>query len=337
MYCEHFGLRQFPFALTPNTTNFFRGGNRGLILESLRYALKRGDGMLKVVGEVGSGKTMLCRMLESQLPPDYDSVYLDNPGLDPDDLLNAIALELGLPTAEASSRLPVLNIIKQELIARYARGRRVVLLVEEAQNMSLESMEEMRLLSNLETRDCKLLQIILFGQPELDDLLSRQQIRQLRDRIVHSFYLNPLNASQVNDYLMHRLFAAGYTGPDIFSRGAIRRLTRASGGLMRKLNVIADKSLLSAYMNSSFVVRSTHIRRAAKDNRMPTARTVRIPLLKLFFVLAISVAVLLVWGQSDVLERYVDSLAPDKKLMSGLYGCPPAATIPVSEQETNFV
>ena len=265
MYCEHFGLRQYPFTLTPDTANFYQGGNRGPILNSLLYAIDRGDGLVKVVGEVGSGKTMLCRMLESILPDSVDTVYLDNPSLGPEDLLSAIFIELGLRQEGPVHRLFMVNTIKSELIKRHRAGRRIVLLVEEAQNMSLETLEELRLLSNLETSQSKLLQIVLFGQPELDDKLLSYSIRQLRDRIVHSFYLTPLDYEDVNQYILHRLRRAGYRGPNNFSSPAIKRITRSSEGLLRRINVITDKVMLAAYASNTHLITGRHVRAAVND------------------------------------------------------------------------
>ncbi len=270
MYCEHFGLRQYPFALTPDTSNFYQGGNRGPILNSLLYAIDRGDGLIKVVGEVGSGKTMLCRMVESILPASADSVYLDNPTLGPEDLLSAIFYELGLSHDGPVHRLFMINHIKHELIKRHQLGRRVVLLVEEAQNMSLESLEELRLLSNLETSQSKLLQIVLFGQPELDEKLLHYGIRQLRDRIVHSFYLTPLDYDEVNRYILHRLRRAGYRGPNNFSTPAIKSIARSSQGLLRRINVIADKVMLAAYAGNAHLITGRHVKAAVRDSEIAT-------------------------------------------------------------------
>ena len=152
MYCEHFGLEEPPFRITPDTRFFFSGGNRGAVLGGLVYAITRGEGIIKVVGEVGSGKTMLCRMLELGLPPHVEVAYLANPHLRPDDVPQAIAAEMGLPVAAGATRLQVLRILQETLLAKHADGRQVVLFIEEAQGMPLETLEEIRLLSNLETQ-----------------------------------------------------------------------------------------------------------------------------------------------------------------------------------------
>ena len=244
MYLDYFGLKEAPFRITPNTDYWYAGGQRGEILAALLYAIAHGEGIIKVVGEVGSGKTMLCRKLAAQLPDTIDSIYLGNPSLDPDDMLAAILADLGeSPTTGRQARLAQLNAV---LLARHEAGRRVVVFVEEAQGIALDNLEFLRLLTNLETATDKLLQIVLFGQPELDTQLADPRIRQLSDRITLSLYLSPLNESEVADYLRARLAVAGYRGPDLFPAALITRLTRLSAGLSRRTNVLADNTLLAA-------------------------------------------------------------------------------------------
>ena len=266
MYERHFGLTKPPFRITPDPEFFFPGGNRGAILEALLYATARGEGIVKVVGEVGSGKTMLCRMLERELPADCEIVYVANPRLAPDVVLHAIATELGLPAAPEDSRLRVLHALQDYLLARHAAGKRVVMFIEEAQAMPVETLEEIRLLSNLETTQAKLLQIVLFGQPELDDKLALHEIRQLRERITHGFELTPLKRDQIRDYLDARLRASGFRGERLFAPAAIRAIARASEGLLRRINVLADKALLAAYAEQASEVSGAHVQRAVADS-----------------------------------------------------------------------
>ena len=266
MYEQHFGLARAPFRITPDPEFFFPGGNRGAVLQALIYAIARGEGIVKVVGEVGSGKTMLCRMLERELPADCEIVYVANPRLDPDTVLHAIATELGLAAAPEDSKLKVLHGLHDYLLAKHAAGRRVVMFIEEAQAMAVETLEEIRLLSNLETTQAKLLQIVLFGQPELDDKLALHEIRQLRERITHGFDLTPLKREQIRDYLQARLRASGYRGDGLFAPGAIRAIESASLGLLRRINVLADKALLAAYAGQASQVERDHVRRAVADS-----------------------------------------------------------------------
>jgi type II secretory pathway predicted ATPase ExeA len=272
MYYEHFGLTQAPFKITPNTDFFFTGGNRGPVLEALIYAITHGEGIVKVSGEVGSGKTMLCNMLQNRLPPNVESVYLAHPSVAPEEALHAIAFELGLGIDRHADRLEVMHALQQHLLQQHAAGHRVVLFIEESQSMPLATLEEIRLLSNLETRSDKLLQMVLFGQPELDEILRRPDIRQLRDRIAHSFRLDPLGDDEVREYLMFRMRAAGYRGPEIFSPTVVRQIARASSGLTRRINLIADKALLAAFSENTHTIEPRHVRAALRDSEFGQAR-----------------------------------------------------------------
>lgn len=269
MYQAHFGLQGQPFQNTPDTQVFFPGGQRGAVLEALLYAVRRGDAIVKVVGEVGSGKTMLCRMLETRLPTGTEIVYLANPSLSPSHVLHAIALELKLPLNADDNKLAVLHSLQEHLLSLHAAGRRAVLLVEEAQRMPPDTLEEIRLLSNLETRDSKLLQIVLFGQPELDLTLAQPGMRQFTDRIAHSFYLEPFSCEDVRDYIHLRLAAASTVRAiPLFTPRALRAIHRASRGFVRRINFLADKALLAAFAESAQQVFVRHVRRAARDNAL---------------------------------------------------------------------
>ena len=271
MYLEHFGLDQPPFRITPDTRVFYPGGDRGAVLEGLVWAVENGEGIVKVVGEVGSGKTVLCRMLAQRLGDAVDVVYLVNPDLGPAEVVPAVARELGLDL-QAADRLAQQHALHAELVERHAAGRQVVVLIEEAQNMPLATLESLRLLSNLETDDAKLLQMVLFGQPELDDNLDGREIRQLRERITHGFDLRPLPRREVARYLNFRMRAAGYRGPELFGPRVARALDRRAGGLIRRLNVLADKCLLAAYADGTHRVTRGHVRRAVRDLRPPPGR-----------------------------------------------------------------
>jgi type II secretory pathway predicted ATPase ExeA/septal ring-binding cell division protein DamX len=266
MYYAHFGLREPPFKITPNTEVFFKGGNRGAVLDALMYAIQSGEGIIKVVGEVGSGKTMLCRMLQTILPLQIESIYLANPSVAPEDVLHAIAFELQLKLPKNADRLKVMQALQTHLLKRHEAGKQVVIFVEEAQGMPLATLEEIRLLSNLETKHDKLLQIVLFGQPELDENLNQTNIRQLRERITHSFNLAPLQSEEIGEYLIFRLRAAGYFGPHLFNPPAIRKLSNAAQGLVRRVNILADKALLSAYAENVYQVTPKHVEAAIADS-----------------------------------------------------------------------
>jgi MSHA biogenesis protein MshM len=264
MYLDHFGLQQAPFRITPHTEFFFAGANRGATLEALCYAITHDEGIVKVSGEVGSGKTMLCRMLLEKLPDNVETVYLANPTLSRDEILLAIAAELRIPLPEERSHL-LLRALQERLLEIYAAGRQVVALIDEAHAMPAEALEEIRLLSNLESSRHKLLQIVLFGQPELDQRLGESAMRQLNDRITHNFRLEPLHRRDVAGYLMFRLRAAGYRGPDLFTKGAIQLISKASEGLTRRINILADKALLAAFAEGGHQIDCRQVRAAVRD------------------------------------------------------------------------
>lgn len=294
MYYEHFGLRRAPFGITPDTQLFYAGGKRGDVLDALVYAITHGEGIVKVVGEVGSGKTMLCRMLQTRLPPTVEVVYLSNPRIDPGDVIFAIAAELHLPLPSSAPRLQVQHALQELLLARHAENRRVVVFVEEAQGMPLDTLEEIRLLTNLETEREKLLQIVLFGQPELDVHLADPRIRQLRERITHSFNLGPLTGSVIADYVGHRLRAAGHPTGDVFERGALGLLVRISRGLMRRVNVMADKALLAAFADGQRRVTYRHMLAALLDSEYGTP--VKSPRLWIAAAALAAIAAIIAWS-----------------------------------------
>lgn len=270
MYLDHFGLDQPPFKITPNTEFFYTGGNRGAILDALLYAILHGEGIVKVTGEIGSGKTMLCRMLESLLPQNVEAIYLANPSLSREEVFHAIAGELNLAT-DGKRASETIRLMQNYLIEKHAAGRQVVLLVEEAQAMPLDTLEEIRLLSNLETSHHKLLQIVLFGQPELDENLNLPGMRQLKERITHNFKVPPLAQADIPEYLMFRMRAAGYRGPDIFSSGAVKLIAAASRGITRRINVLADKALLAAFAENTHAIQPKHVKAAIKDSEFSAA------------------------------------------------------------------
>ncbi len=278
IYLDHCGLSEPPFRITPQTAWFFAGAQRGALLDALLYAIENDEGIMKISGEVGTGKTMLCGMLIERLPTDAQVIYLTNPSLSPQALLQTVALELGI---EDANSLTILRQIGQALIERYAAGRRIVIIIDEAHAMPAESLEQVRLLSKLEGANRKLLQIVLFGQPELDELLALREMRSLHDRITQHFSLAPLSEKEVTAYLQHRLEAAGYRGPDLFNRPAVRIMTYASKGLTRRINILADKTLMAAFAAKTRNVTRRHVRQAAADARysLPPVKRFGAPLL----------------------------------------------------------
>jgi MSHA biogenesis protein MshM len=265
MYLEHFGLEQPPFTITPDTDFFLNEGSHNEALNVLFVALRSGEGFIKVTGEVGTGKTLLCRKLLNTLGEDFVTAYIPNPFLNPVALRMALAEELDMEFARNIGQHRLLKAITERLVQLKAAGKHVVLLLDEAQAVPDESLEALRLLTNLETEKSKLLQVVLFGQPELDRRLQQNHLRQLKQRILFSYRLRPLDRKTLAVYINHRILIAGYRGTSLFTRGALRSLYRNSRGIPRLINILSHKALMSAYGQGDRRVVAGHIRRAAAD------------------------------------------------------------------------
>ena len=273
MYLEHFGIDEPPFKITPVTDFFFPGANRAEILDALLYAISESEGIIKITGEVGSGKTMLCRMLLERFPDKIEAVYLANPSLSREEMLYAIADGLNL-NLEGQRVNIILQTLQNHLESKISEGKRVVILVDEAHAMPLETMEELRLLYNLQVGNHKLLQIVLFGQPELNEKLNQPNMRQLKDRIIHHFSMLPLSQNIIESYLLFRMRTAGYRGPSPFSAPAATLIGKASQGLMRRVNILADKALLAAFVENTHSVEVRHVQAAIRDSELsPQSQT----------------------------------------------------------------
>lgn len=265
MYRQYFGLKEHPFSLTPDTQFYYNSQSHREVLSTLLLALRHSEGFIKVVGEVGTGKTLLSRKLLSSLSSQYLTAYIPNPYLTPDELKWFLAEELGIRYSPEIPSYQLLKEINLRLVELAQQRRQVVLIVDEAQAMPRETIEALRLLTNLETEKNKLLQVVLFGQPELDALLDRPDLRQLKQRIVFSEYLQTIPKDSITDYLEYRLMSAGRAGGNLFSRSATRLLYKASGGVPRLINVIAHKALLAAYGQASHRVLRRHMVSAIID------------------------------------------------------------------------
>jgi MSHA biogenesis protein MshM len=320
MYHSHFGLSQSPFSITPNPDFFYSGSKRGDILNALLYAVEHGEGIIKVTGEVGSGKTMLCRMLAGMMPKNVEVIFLVNPTLSREEVMFTIAGELEINT-EGKRPDEVIRLLHQDLIAKHISGKQVVLLVEEAQAMPFETLEEIRLFSNLETAQHKLLQIVLFGQPELDDNLSQSHMRQLKERITHNFKVPPMDPGLISDFLMFRMRTAGYHGPDLFTKDSIHLLADVSEGIIRRINILADKALLSAFAENTHAIEVRHIRAAIKDSEF-TSNKKKLPLKLvyiagfLFFVLVVETYFVVqhFWSKKENVQTENKVVVIDKNL-----------------------
>lgn len=265
MYETHFGLREAPFALTPNTRYFLRSSTHWEALKLLLVSLQQREGFIKISGEVGTGKTMLCRMLLNGLPEQAVTAYLPNPQLTPEGLFSALADELDLTLPDPGNTHRTLSLLTQHLIELASQEKTVVMVIDEAQAMPEDTLEALRLLTNLETESRKLLQVVLFGQPELDEVLNRPSLRQLKQRISFQYRLKTLDRRGVADYVQHRLHQAGYNGSRLFSPGALRLLARAADGTPRLINILAHKALIAAYGKGATNVTRRHVRLAVKD------------------------------------------------------------------------
>ncbi len=265
MYLGHYGLRELPFTLTPDTSYYFELASHREALNVLLVALRAGEGFLKLTGEVGTGKTLLCRKLLDALEREAETAYIPNPFLNPNALRLAVAEELGLRFPRNLGQHRLLKLITARLVELHRAGRRVVLLIDEAQALPDESMEAVRLLTNLETEKAKLLQVVLLGQPELDARLARPGLRQLRQRITFSHRLRPMDEAECAAYLSHRLTVAGYQGPPLFEPRAVRLLHRSSRGIPRLVNILAHKALLVGFGRGDRRIGPAHVRRAVAD------------------------------------------------------------------------
>ena len=265
MYKTHFGLREVPFGITPDTSFFFTSPHSQEALNTLLVAARSGEGFIKITGEVGTGKTLLCRKFMATLGDEFVTAYIPNPYLEPRTLMLALADELEIMLDKDVDQHQLLKAITQRLVTLAAQDMRVLLCLDEAQAIPLESLEALRLLTNLETEKRKLLQIVLFGQPELNRKLELDSIRQLAQRISFHYHLGPLTRDDMEYYIGHRLRVAGFTGSRLFSRGAIAKLFSASGGIPRLVNILAHKSLMLCYGEGKQQVSRRYVSVAAKD------------------------------------------------------------------------
>ncbi len=265
MYTVHFGLREIPFGITPDTSFFFTSPHSQEALNTLLVAAKNGEGFIKITGEVGTGKTLLCRKFMATLDPEFVTAYIPNPFLEPRTLMMALADELEITLERDVDQHQLLKSITLRLVELTSQGRRVLLCLDEAQAIPLESLEALRLLTNLETEKRKLLQIVLFGQPELNRKLEEESIRQLAQRITFHYHLGPLTSDELEYYLAHRLRIAGFAGARLFSRSAVKALYRESGGVPRLVNILSHKAMMLAYGEGLHQISKAHINAASDD------------------------------------------------------------------------
>lgn len=265
MYLYHYGLTELPFTLTPNTNFFLALEPHNEALAVLLTALKTGEGFIKIIGEVGTGKTLVCRKLLNEIPEHFFTAYIPNPYLNPDELRRAVALELGVKQAQRMSVQLLTQRIQNRLLELHNQGHSVVLILDEAQALPAESLEALRLFTNLETETRKLLQVVLFAQPELDERLATKEFRQLHQRITFSYRLRAMNFNEVEHYIQYRLRVAGYKGSALFSNKLCKKITKVSNGVPRLVNVLCHKMLMLSYGEGSYEITHKQFQAAVKD------------------------------------------------------------------------
>ena len=247
MYLDFFGLQRFPFSLTPDTGSFCNLPHHAEVFNTLLFSIQNEEPFIKVVGEVGTGKTLLCRMLLNSLDDQYYTAYIPNPDLSPDGLCKALAVELGVEFDEKSDQHVLRSLLNSKLLELNEKGKHVVFIIDEAQALSEESLETLRLLTNFETESKKLMQVVLFGQPELDYKINQPRLRQLLQRITFSCQLGSIDKDFMRRYICHRLISAGHSHGDIFTDKALQELYRSSQGIPRLINILCHKSMLIAF------------------------------------------------------------------------------------------
>lgn len=298
MYKAHFGLTEVPFGLTPNTQFYHPLVPHFEALQVLTTALAAGEGFIKVTGEVGTGKTLICRKLLNELGDNYVIAYLPNPYLTPNEIRAAIASELSIDTSLDQHQLT--EALNHRLIALSAADKQVVLLIDEAQVLPHETLEALRLISNLETESKKLLQVVLFGQPELDTRLQQDNLRQLRQRITFSYQLRPLLANETSSYVEHRLTISGYRGAPLFEAKALRLLHQASGGIPRLINILAHKCLMLSYGENVRNINTNLVKLAIQDTESAMQpRNLRLPIMA--GILVIEMMLVIWWFGESIL------------------------------------
>jgi general secretion pathway protein A len=265
MYLKHFNLVERPFSITPDPRFLYMSARHREALAHLLYGLGEGGGFVQLTGEVGTGKTTICRCLLEQVPDNVDIALVLNPKVTATELIATVCDELGIEYPVENSSIKILtDLLNRYLLDAYARGRRTVLIIDEAQNLSTDVLEQVRLLTNLETSTQKLLQIVLIGQPELRSLLARDDMRQLSQRVTARYHLEPISRDEADAYIRHRLQICG-SSQNIFNKRAVDRIQQLSGGIPRLINVLCDRAMLGAYVEGKTEIDQKVVRKAGKE------------------------------------------------------------------------
>lgn len=313
MYADYFGLDEAPFAITPDPRYLYLGKRHAEALAHLLYGVREGGGFVLLTGEVGTGKTTLTRCLLDELPPEVDVALLLNPRLDVTEFLEAICQELRIEVPDNAGNRRLVDALNRYLLEAHSRGRRTVLIVDEAQNLSADVLEQVRLLTNLETAKTKLLQIMLIGQPELRDMLALPELRQLAQRVTARYHLEPLACRELADYVHHRLGIAGARAP-LFGTAAMKTVWRLSDGIPRRANILCDRALLGAWSAGLREVTPQLVRRAAREINGPGARATQPARVALFTTLLLGALLLsaaMLWRADLLTTASARTRAPD--------------------------
>ncbi len=304
MYESFFGLKEQPFALTPNTSFYYGLPPHQEALDVLKVAIENGEGFIKVTGEVGTGKTLVLRkIMNSKLSEKCEIAYLPNPYLTASEMRVALVRELEIQDVKDTDELSVTDAIHRHLIEVHKQGKRVVVLIDEAQDLPDETLEAIRLFGNLETESEKLLQIVLFGQPELDQRLGQKQFRQLRQRITFSYELRPLNLMETSAYIHYRLRVAGYNSASLFSNGAVKKIWLASRGIPRLINILCHKCLMVAYGIGTPTIKKKIVKVAIQDTPDAKIPRSKISIIMFLLLILIIVAVIFLYSNGNILQN----------------------------------
>ncbi len=297
LYLKHFGLTELPFSITPDTSFYFGSRSYQEGFNTLLFAILSGEGFIKITGEVGTGKTLLCRKLMSSLDSSFKVAYVPNPYLEPQSLLMVLADELSIMLPAEVTQHALLNALTHALLDFARNGIKVVVCLDEVQAMPIETLEALRLLSNIETEKRKLLQVVIFGQPELEDKLNHASIRQLKQRITFEYQLDRLSCDEMQYYLSHRLVIASYQGGRMFSSAAMKLMYLKSKGVPRLVNILAHKALLATYGKGKYQVGFSEVLAAAADTKSIESiwRKIRLYTISLAVLLGVSASAFLVY------------------------------------------
>jgi general secretion pathway protein A len=321
MYREYFGLKENPFSISPDPHYFYMSEGHREAMAHLVYGIKSEGGFVLLTGEVGTGKTTVCRCVLEQMPDDAEIAFILNPRLTVEELLANICDEFGINYApDNKSNRVFVSLINDYLLDAHTRGKRAILIIEEAQNLSVEVLEQIRLLTNLETNQRKLLQIIMLGQPELRDILSRPELRQLSQRITARYHLGPLSKAEVSAYVDHRLSVAGLIRGRLFPEKTLRRLYRLTGGVPRLINVICDRALTGAYVQGKEQVDTKTLITAAQE--VSGENTTRRPRVRIYQAICAAVVLLLCVAGVYYVQK---SRVPATIQSAQVFAKPPAA------------